>query len=91
MCQNCKCVVRRNTSEGGGSIETGREFRSASSKIYLKTTGWKDVENVGGREKNRRDNDVNRNRNVKRILDLFYYGNFKGGPIILVAFWVSAL
>lgn len=44
MCQNCKCAVRRNTSGGGGSIETGREFRSASSKIYLKTAGWRDGE-----------------------------------------------
>lgn len=56
---------RRNTSRGGGSsIETGREFRSASSRIYLKTPGCGETENVGigARERNRRDNGVNRNR-----------------------------
>lgn len=58
-------AVRRNTSTGsGGSIETGREFRSASSRIYLKTVDCGETENVGIgiRERNRRDNGVNRNR-----------------------------
>lgn len=38
-------AIRRNTSKGGGgSIETGREFRNASSRIYLRTNREKDRE-----------------------------------------------
>lgn len=66
-------AVRRNTSRGGGggSIETGREFRGASSKIYTKTDGETDEKNsgIGRHERNRRDNGANRNQNVERILD----------------------
>lgn len=71
------CAVRRNTPNGGSWIETGREFRAASSKIY---SSWTDE----GREECWSSVDVKgtsvwrgrcESRNIERILDSLRYGN----------------
>lgn len=71
-----KCVrianaSRRNTSSGsGGSIETGREFRGESSKIYSKTADGGRDEECWYRERRKEPGQwCERKRNVERSLD----------------------
>lgn len=85
ICQNCKCVRFDETCRHGGSwIETGREFRAASSKIYSRWTdeGRGMLASVDVKGNVRMEDGVN--RGIERIVDPLRYGNFAGRTVISI-------
>lgn len=66
----------KHAERGGSRIETGREFRAASSKIYSRCADeGRGMLGIGGREGNTRRAD-GVNRSIERISGPLRYGNF---------------